>query len=706
MQPSEHPSILSGPTSSALTGGPLERFFNRDLSLLAFNARVLAQAADTAMPLLERVRFLAIFSSNMDELFMKRVGYLRRLLARGSARAGHDGLSPAESLRRIRGEIARLFEERARLWSQELQPALREAGIVVKSWDQLNAEELEQARDFFRAEVFPVLTPLAVDPAHPFPFLSNLSLSVGVRLRTPGGGDALFARLKVPDVLPQWVRLGRTETPSWVSLHDVVLAHLPDFFPDMTLESTVLFRVLRSADVEQVLEEADDLVDMVEEELRLRRTAEIVALQLQPDADPWFQQVLQDELTLSAEDFVPTPGLLHWSSLQELANLPRPDLRFTPWIPLSPPALAGEDVDIFRVLREQDLLVHLPFESFSASVERFIRAAVQDPQVLAIKIALYRLGEDSPLVPLLIQAAEAGKQVACVVELKARFDEARNIYWSEQLEKAGVHVVYGVVGLKTHAKIALVVRKEAEGYRFYGHVGTGNYNPGTARLYTDFGLFTSERALTQEMIEIFNYLTGLSLKRNYQHFLLAPVNMRARFHELIERETAHGPRGRIAAKMNSLEDPLIIDKLYAASQAGVKVDLIVRGFCCLRPGVKGLSENITVRSIVGRFLEHSRAYVFFNGQPDPLKADSYIGSADWMSRNLNNRVETIVPVYHPALRAEIWEILSLYLSDRHLAWSLDADGAYRALRGKDDGPGVQARLMARSRERARGNPAP
>ncbi len=680
----------------------MERFFNRDLSLLSFNARVLAQAADPSMPLLERVRFLSIFSSNLDELFMKRVGYLRRLLAKGSARAGHDNVSPAETLASVRGEIARLFEERARLWEQELRPALAEAGVRALRWSELGEAEREQAREFFRAEVFPVLTPLAVDPAHPFPFLSNQSLSLGVRLRAPGGAEALFARLKVPDVLPQWVKLGTAEAPAWVRLTDVILAHLDDFFPDMSVESTLLFRVLRSADVEQVIEDADDLLEVVEEELRLRRTAEIVAVQVQTDADPWFLQLLAAELGLESADFVPTPGLLNWASLNELAALPLPALRFKPWSPLTPAALAGEDGDIFRVLKEQDLLVHLPFESFTSSVERFIRAAARDPQVLAIKIALYRLGDDSPLVPLLIEAAEAGKQVACVVEIKARFDEARNIYWSEQLEKSGVHVVYGVVGLKTHAKIALVVRKEPEGYRFYGHIGTGNYNPATAKLYTDFGLFTSERGLTQEMIEIFNYLTGLSLNRRYQRFLLAPVNMRSRFTELIERETAHGPRGRIVAKMNSLEDPPIIEKLYEASQAGVRIDLIVRGFCCLRPGVPGLSETITVRSVIGRFLEHSRAYLFFNGQPDPVQADAFIGSADWMSRNLNNRVETIAPVAGPALRAEIWEVLQLYFADKRLSWSLGSDGSYAPLREDDGDLGVQSHLMARIRERHKG----
>ena len=681
-----------------------DRFLNRDLSLLQFNARVLAQAADPSMPLLERARFLSIFSSNLDEFFMKRVGYLKRLQDKGAARSGNDGLPPSEALERVRAEIGRLFAERARIWAQDLLPALAQAGIQLLDWAQLSPAETDKAADFFQAEVFPVLTPLAVDPAHPFPFLSNLSVSLGVRLRNPNAGDTLFARMKIPDVLPQWVRLspeGGDGPLRLVRLTDVITANLGRFFPEMQVEGTLMFRVLRSADVEQVIEDADDLLDMVEEELRLRRMAEIVAVQQADGADPWFQGVLAGELGLEASDFYPSPGELNWLSLGEVASLPYPQLRFTPWNPLTPPALAGEDGDIFRVIREHDQLVHLPYESFQTSVERFIRAAAQDPQTLAIKIALYRLGDDSPLIPLLIQAAEAGKQVVCVVEIKARFDEARNIYWSEQLEKSGVHVVYGVVGLKTHAKIALVVRRESDGYRFYGHVGTGNYNPGTAKLYSDFGLFTSHRGLTQEMIEIFNYLTGLSLNRRYQHFLLAPVNMRARFIDMIERETAHGQAGRIVAKMNSLEDGPIIEKLYAASNAGVRIDLIVRGFCCLKPGVPGMSDNIRVRSVIGRFLEHSRAYLFFNGQPDPVQGELYIGSADWMSRNLNNRVETIAPILAPGPKQEIWEVLQMYFDDSTLTWALQPDGSYTPLRHDASGPGVQSLLMARTRDRHR-----
>jgi polyphosphate kinase len=683
---------------------PLEKFFNRDLSLLAFNRRVLAQATDPSYPLLERVRFVSIFSSNMDEFFMKRIGYLKRLQAKGSARAGADGAAPAEVLARVRAETASLFAERARAWEQELKPALAAAGIELAGWDALTPAERERASAYFQAEVFPVLTPLAVDPAHPFPFLSNLSVSLGVRLRNPAHPDTLFARLKIPDVLPQWVRVSEGEGPLRLCrLQDLIQAHLSSFFPDMLLHDTTAFRVLRSADTEQVIDDADDLLDVVEEGLRLRRTAEIVAIQHSDGSDPWFQRMLGEYLDLDPEDLFPSPGELNYLALSELAGLPYPQHRFTPWQPLVPAALAGEDGDIFRVLRDHDELLHLPFESFQASVERLIRAAARDEQVLAIKIALYRLGEDSPLVPLLIEAAERGKQVVCVVELKARFDEARNIYWSEQLEKAGVHVVYGVVGLKTHAKIALVVRRENDGYRFYGHVGTGNYNPATARLYTDFGLFTSRREVTQEMIEIFNYLTGLSLNRRYEHFLLAPVNMRQRFSDLIDREIAHAAAGRparIAAKMNSLEDAAIIDKLYQASQAGVPVDLVVRGFCCLIPGVPGLSDKIRVKSVVGRFLEHSRVYAFANGQADLAAGEFFIGSADWMSRNLSNRVETIVPILAPGPRQELADLLKLYLDDSVSSWVLQSDGGYA--KGPSDGrPPVQEQLMARARERHR-----
>ena len=685
-----------------------ERFFNRDLSLLAFNRRVLAQASDPAYPLLERVRFVSIFSSNMDEFFMKRIGYLRRLQAKGAPRAGADNTPPAEALARVRAEISSLFDERARVWDQGLRPELKAAGIELLDWAQLNESEHLRAQEYFQAEVFPVVTPLAVDPAHPFPFLSNLSVSIGVRLRKPASPEPLFARLKIPDVLPQWFRVSAEgEGPLRLCrLQDLLLAHLPKFFPEMQLEATTGFRVLRSADTEQVIDDADDLLDVVEEELRLRRMAEIVALQYSPGSDDYFQVMLTGELGLASEDLYPTPGELNYLCLGEIAGLPLPQLRFVPWQPLTPSALAGDDSDIFRVLKERDQLVQHPFESFQSSVERLIRAAANDDKVLAVKIALYRLGDDSPLVPLLIQAALNGKQVVCVVELKARFDEARNIYWSEQLEKAGVHVVYGVVGLKTHAKIALVVRREADGYRFYGHVGTGNYNPGTAKLYSDFGLFTSQRQLTQEMIEIFNYLTGLSLNRRYENFLLAPINMRQRFSDLIDREVAHAlakKPARIAAKMNSLEDPLIIEKLYQASQAGVKVDLVVRGFCCLRPGVPGMSDNIRVRSVIGRFLEHSRVYSFANGHEDQSQGDFFIGSADWMSRNLNNRVETIAPILDPGVRQELWQVLDLYLHDEAGSWTLQPEGQYVRVSepGAPEKVHVQELQMQRFRERHR-----
>jgi polyphosphate kinase len=688
-----------------------ERFFNRDLSLLAFNRRVLAQASDPAFPLLERVRFVSIFSSNMDEFFMKRIGYLKRLHAKGSSRAGADNVSPAEVLLRIRAEIASLFEERSRVWKNELIPQLGQAGVELLSWDQLSEAEHLRAQEHFLGEVFPVLTPLAVDPAHPFPFLSNLSVSIGVRLRKPDSPDTHFARLKIPDVLPQWFRVSlEGQTPLRLCrLQDLILAHLPHFFPEMLLEATTGFRVLRSADTEQVIEEADDLLDMVEEELRLRRMAEIVALQHLPGSDPWFQRMLGGELGLEAEDLYPSPGELNFLALGEIASLPFPQHRFTPWQPLTPSNFAGDDSDIFRVLRDHDELLHLPYESFQSSVERLIRAAARDEQVLAVKIALYRLGDDSPLIPLLIEAALKGKQVVCVVELKARFDEARNIYWSEQLEKAGVHVVYGVVGLKTHAKIALVVRREQDGYRFYGHVGTGNYNPGTAKLYSDFGLFSSDRKITQEMIEIFNYLTGLSLNRRYENFLLAPVNMRSRFTELIDREIAHAGAGRaarIVAKMNSLEDPLIIEKLYQASQAGVGIDLTVRGFCCLRPGVPGLSERIRVRSVVGRFLEHSRLYTFANGHAEQAEGDFFIGSADWMSRNLNNRVEAIVPILSQELKQGLWDVMQLYLADSAATWELEPEGQYRRLFREDSGPSVQDLLMQQAHDRHLGKREP
>lgn len=651
-------------------------FFSRDLSWLEFNRRVLFQAKDPRVPLLERVRFLAIFSSNLDEFFMKRVGLLKRIVDRGVGRLNPGDFEPEKILFQSQEDIKQLLIERDLLYRNEIQPQLRDAGIHLLNWKELLPEEREQAAHIFKTKIYPVLTPLAVDPAHPFPFLSNLSVSLGVKLREPKSTEHRFARIKIPTVLNQWFRLNQ----GFVRLTDIIQNHLSELFPEMIIEAVTPFRVTRNADIEQVIEEQEDLVGMVEEELRLRRIAEVVRVEHLHGSDSWIQSLLQNELDLAPEDFYETSGELNYQTLIEIAQANYPNLKFSSFFPdaIGSP-FVEEPAEVFQLLKERDVLVHHPFESFQGSVERFIRAAVEDPQVLAIKMTLYRIGDDSPFIPLLIRAAEKGKQAVCVVEVKARFDEERNIYWGEMLEKAGVHVMYGVVGLKTHAKLALVVRKEADEFRFYSHIGTGNYNLVTSRLYTDFGIFTSDAKLNLELVELFNYLTGLSLKRNYKRFLVSPINMRARFVEMInkEKETAlAGREAHIVAKMNSLEDAETCALLYEASKAGVKIDLIVRGLCVLVPGVPGISENINVLSCVGRFLEHSRVFYFRSGAKNPVDGKFFLGSADWMSRNFNNRVEMIVPVEARHCRKEIWEVLQMYLGDQVQKWELHSNGKY------------------------------
>ena len=656
-----------------------ENYFNRDFSLLEFNRRVLEQGLDAATPLLERVRFLAIFSSNLDEFFMKRAVRLKASPALAAA---------------CRERVQGMLSLKAEAWTRELLPALKEQGIEILAWDELSKAEKRKASEYFETEVYPLLTPMAVDPAHPFPFLSNLSVSLGIKLRRPDSDKPLFARIKIPQTLPQWLRLSEGPT-RLLRLSDLVRHHLEAFFPEMIMEQVALFRVTRNADVGVQSEDVEDLVDVVAEELRMRRVAGIVRVQHESGTDPWMLDFVKGELELSDEDFFEAPGELNDVALYEVAHLERHDLKYPPLHQQAPHALKAKGSDFFKVLRGGDLLVHFPYESFESSVLRFVTDAVHDKNVLGIKITLYRIGDNSPLIPLLIRAAEAGKQVTCVVELKARFDEARNLSVSETLEKAGVHVVYGVVGLKTHSKICLVLRREAKGIRHYAHIGTGNYNPATSKSYTDLALFSGDASLCSDLVEVFNYLTGLSLKRDYKKFLLAPVNMRDRFKALIETETRNAQRGvagRIVAKMNSFEVREFCDLLYEASKAGVKIDLIVRGICCLRPGVPGLSENIRVISVVGRFLEHSRIYYFRQGASSPAKGAFYIGSADWMTRNLTERVEAVVPVEDPKLRSRLWEILELYLEDSGQAWELKPDGSYVRLRQGSE-VGVQDKLL-------------
>lgn len=676
------PVVVGGSIPVGPSEAESREFLNRDLSWLEFNRRVLHEAIDERTPLLERVRFLGIFTSNLDEFFMKRVGGLKRQMLSPAAVAWADTVPPQVALAQIRNAVLPMLRAQADAYRQSIRPQLDENGIHLLDWDDLTDSERRQATLFFQANVFPVLTPLAVDPGIPFPFISNLSLSLGVVLHHPDRHENLFARVKVPEVLPKWVRVGDSAQGvpmRFISLVDLICHNLQDLFPDMAVVDKMIFRITRNADLERDEADAEDLLELMEAELRQRRFAKVVRLETSREPNPWMLEFLTRELELTPPDVYEMPGEVDFDDLRQIAELHVPKLQFEPWTPVNPPAFGEEDSDLFSVIRQGDVLVHLPYESYSASVERFIRAAAADPKVLAIKMTVYRTGENSAIIPSLIRAAESGKQVACLVELKARFDEERNIHIASALEKAGVHVVYGIVGLKTHSKVVLVVRQDSDGIRSYIHLGTGNYHPVTAKLYTDLGLFTCDPGITHDAVELFHYLTGRSLKRDYHKLLVAPVNMKSRFLEMIDREIEHQQAGRparIVGKMNSLEDRKICRALYRASQAGVKIDLIIRGFCTLRPGVEGLSETIRVQSVIGRFLEHSRIFYFRNGREDELEGQFYIGSADWMYRNLEHRVEAISPVEHRPLRQRLWEILQIMLKDQRSAWDMHPDGSY------------------------------
>jgi len=569
-------------------------------------------------------------------------------------------------------------------------------------WKDLSAKEKESVKKYYIKNVFPVLTPLSVDPGHPFPFISNLSTSLGVTLRHPDREEKLFARIKVPKVLPAWIQVDKS-VDKYVSLLDVITANLQELFQNMQVLNVMPFRITRNADSDRDDDDAEDLLQSIAEELRQRRFAEVVRLQHGPDPDPWILQFLIEELDLKPEDVFESPGEpMDYSDLHFFADLHHPKLKFEPFSAIIPPSFADEATPVFHILKQHDVLLHHPFESFSGTVERMVREAAHDPKVLAIKMTLYRTGDNSPFVKALIEAAEMGKQVVCLVELKARFDEERNIYWAQELESAGVHVVYGVVGLKTHAKTILVVRQEEEGLKCYAHIGTGNYNVSTSRTYTDFGLMTAREEITDDVIEFFHYLTGRSLKNQYKHLLVAPVNMFSQMKALIEREADHAKHGKptqIIAKFNNMEENDIALALYAASQKGVEIDLIVRGFCCLRPRTPGLSEKVRVVSILGRFLEHSRVYYFRNGKEDPVDGDFYIGSSDWMYRNLHARVEALVPIYERSLKEKVWEILQLCLKDHRQAWDMDSKGQYT--QRKSDQPGVHQKLIELAKNHAK-----
>jgi polyphosphate kinase len=657
------------------------KYFNRDLSWLNFNRRVLHEAADERTPLLERVRFLGIFTSNLDEFFMKRVAHVRRQAAAGpSAARTPDGKTATEVLKAVRESVMGMFQQQADIYVKQLGPLLRQQNIFLLEWEELTQEERLAVSNYFMNSVFPVLTPLAVDQGSPFPFISGLSSSLGVLVHHPGKHDTVFARVKIPEVLPKWISVSaQPGVYRMVSLRTLIRANLQALFPDMTIVDAMLFRVTRGAEVDLQPDEGEDLREVIEDELKQRRFAPVVRLEHGPKPSEFIVNLLMSELTITEADVYELQAELDYDDLKQVAELNLPTLRFTPWTPLLPASLAADDNDIFAAIRRGDILVHHPYESFGASVERFVTEAAADPNVLAIKMTLYRTGDASPFVRTLVRAAERYKQVVCLIEIKARFDEERNILLADAMEKAGAHVVYGLMGLKTHCKAALVVRQDPDGIRCYVHLGTGNYHAQTARLYTDLGLLTCDPQITRDVVELFHYLTGRSGQREYRKLLVAPVNMRDRFLDMISREVQHHLAGRpaqILAKMNALEERKIIGALYSASGQGLPIDLVVRGFCTLRPGVPGLSENIRVSSVIGRFLEHSRIYYFRNGAADPLDGEFYIGSADWMYRNLLARVETIVPIEKRALKEKCWIILQTLLNDHRQAWDLQSDGTY------------------------------
>jgi polyphosphate kinase len=667
------------------------RFLNRELSWLDFNERVLAVAEDAGVPLLERAKFLAIFGQNLDEFYMVRVAGLKDQVAAGLGRSSPDGMSPAEQLGAIRDKVADLVARQSKAFLGEVVPGLDAVGIRLSDWESLDDDDREHLVRVFEEQIFPVLTPLAVDPGHPFPYISNLSLNLALIVRDPSTAERRFARVKVPPLLPRFIVMPDGER--FVPLEQVIAAHLDVLFPGMAVEGHHPFRVVRNADLTLEEEEADDLLAAVEMELRRRRFGKAVRLEVDSSTSDEVTELLCRELELDPDDVYRVDGPLDLGGLWGVYELDRPELKDEPWTPVTQPRLVPSGdatVDLFSVLRGGDILVHFPYDSFTTSVEAFIKQAAADPQVLAIKLTLYRTSGDSPIVKALIRAAERGKQVVALVELKARFDEQANIAWAKALEEAGVHVVYGLVGLKTHSKTCLVVRQEEEGIRRYCHVGTGNYNPKTARLYEDIGLLSADADIGADLTDLFNYLTGYSRRRSYRKLLVAPTSLRAKVIDLIEEEAA-SPGGRIVMKMNSLVDEDVIDALYAASQAGVDIDLIVRGICCLRPGVPGLSERIRVRSIVGRYLEHSRIFAFGDGRERVVRY--FIGSADMMPRNLDRRVEVVVPVDDADLQARLEEILDVNLADRSQAWVLEPDGTWRKLPA-GDGLGTHRRLQA------------
>ena len=679
---------------------PQGRFLDRELSWLEFNQRVLELAEDKSLPLLERVHFLSIFASNLDEFFMVRVASLKRRIATGIAVQSASGLSPQEVLQRISDRTRDLQSRHAELFATEISQELRANGIDVVQWSTLSEPEHDALHEYFTNQVFPVLTPLAVDPAHPFPYISGLSLNLAVALRNPKTDSEHFARVKVPSLLPRFVLVPGSES-SYVPLEEIMGQFLSELFPGMEVTQHHIFRVTRNEDLEVDEDEGENLLVQLEKELLRRRFGPPVRLEVAEDIDSQILSLLQRELDISATDVYHLPKPLDLRGLTSIAFLKRPELRFEPHLITTNPYLeADEDeaADIFAALREREVLVHHPYESFATSTQAFLEQAAEDPQVLAIKQTLYRTSGDSPIVDALIDAAEAGKQVLALVEIKARFDEKNNIAWARKLEAAGVHVVYGIVGLKTHCKLSLVIRQEGDQLRRYCHIGTGNYNPKTARYYEDFGLLTSRESVGEDLTQLFNQLSGFSTEPGYSSILTSPVGVREGLVERIQREITNKENGKpakIRMKLNSLVDEQIIDQLYFASIAGVPIEILVRGMCALKPGIKGLSENIKVVSVLGRYLEHSRVF-FFENAGDP---DVFIGSADMMHRNLDRRVESLVQITQTDQIKELNDLLELAVSGTVAIWELESSGIWRRDSKNHDGEpliDMQDEVMART----------
>ena len=679
---------------SAIELNDPQYYFNRELSWLEFNRRVLSEALDKRTPLLERLKFMAIFSSNLDEFFMVRVAALKKQVAAGVTKLSADGRTSQQQLEAIADMLPAMVKEQHQHFEKVLKKELTKSGVCLLNYVDLNQEQRTYINEFFEEYIFPVLTPLAVDPSHPFPYISNLSLNLAVVLKNPKIDNELFARVKIPKVLPRFIALPeelrqayRSKPGVWtgVPIEQAITHNLEYLFPGMNILESYAFRVTRNADLSVEEDEADDLLLAIEKELQKRRIGgSSVRLEIEATVPAEIRSTIIGELDLHENDVYDIDGLLSLGDLMSFMSLPLPELKDLPWTSVLPSRLSwlsekdedgGEGKNFFNVIRQGDLLVHHPYHSFSNTVLRFINEAAHDPDVLAIKMTLYRTSGDSPIIKSLIAAAQNDKQVVVLVELKARFDEENNILWARKLEKSGVHVVYGVTGLKTHTKITLVVRQEKEHIRRYVHIGTGNYNPKTAKIYTDLGLLSCREELGADLTDLFNFLTGYSQQKSYRKLLVAPVSLRDRMISTIERETENcrqGKTGRIVAKMNSLVDQQVIQTLYKASQAGVEIDLIVRGICCLRPGIPDFSDKIHVVSIIGRFLEHSRIFYFHNNGEEEI----YIGSADWMTRNLSRRVEAVTPIESPEIFRDLQEILGVMLADNRKAWELQSDGTY------------------------------